>query len=101
MNSSTCKTCGAPILWAVTASGAKMPLDEQERNVLEVALDPDTHELQITRQVRGHESHFATCPDAAEHRKPAKKPCIVGGCGGVAEAGSLKCTYHRSTKGNT
>lgn len=75
MSGGTCKTCGAPILWALTASGAKMPLDERERVLLEVATDTDSHELVITRELRGHESHFATCPQAAEHRKPRpKKP---------------------------
>lgn len=42
-----CNSCGADIVWIVTAAGKRMPVD-----------------------ARTHESHFATCPNAAHHRKP-------------------------------
>lgn len=42
----SCRSCGADVVWIVTTSGAKMPLD------------PGTKE-----------SHFATCPHAGAWRK--------------------------------
>jgi hypothetical protein len=42
----SCRSCGASIYWILTASGKRMPVD------------PDGT------------SHFATCPNAAHHRKP-------------------------------
>lgn len=41
-----CRSCSARIFWIVTATGKKMPVD------------PDGH------------SHFSTCPNAAQHRRP-------------------------------
>lgn len=51
-NESECRSCGEPILWCVTAKGKKMPVD-----VPVDAQEPTT-------------SHFATCKDAEEWRKP-------------------------------
>lgn len=45
-----CRSCGAEIEWKKTAAGKLMPVDK------------DTGE-----------SHFATCPNAASHRKPRQK----------------------------
>lgn len=42
----SCLSCGAAIWWIVTERGKKMPLDADGT------------------------SHFATCPNAASHRKP-------------------------------
>ncbi len=49
-NQAECKSCGAPILWCVTAKGKKMPVDVPTDDT------PTT-------------SHFATCPDANTWRK--------------------------------
>ena len=65
----TCRTCGAPILWATTQAGKFMPLDEKEYLVAETSEDDDG-KLLISRMVRGHVSHFATCAQAAQHRRP-------------------------------
>lgn len=43
-----CNSCRRPIFWIVTPAGARMPVD------------PDG------------KTHFATCPNAAAHRKPRK-----------------------------
>jgi hypothetical protein len=55
-----CKSCHAKIIWFKTAVGRNMPVDadtvEPEDNVEELDL-------------RRHISHFATCPQSAEHRK--------------------------------
>lgn len=50
-NRAECRSCGAPILWCVTARGKKMPVDVPADD------EPTT-------------SHFATCPNAQEWRKP-------------------------------
>lgn len=45
-----CRSCKAPIVWIVTAAGKRMPVNASPG------------------EVRG-ESHFATCPHAADWRK--------------------------------
>jgi hypothetical protein len=42
----SCRSCGAAVVWIVTPAGKRMPVD-----------------------VSTHVSHFATCPNAAQHRK--------------------------------
>ncbi len=79
--SARCKTCGARIEWVKSAlTGKPMPLDA-------AAVDDGNIVLREGRAVvfplGGHEeagvvksgvprfrSHFSTCPDAADHRKP-------------------------------
>jgi hypothetical protein len=60
----TCRLCGAAIVWIVTVGGKAMPCDAQVRVVITDA----------GLQVRGRESHFATCPRAAEVRRPRPDP---------------------------
>lgn len=55
----TCRSCGAPVVWVVTARGKRMPLDPPLVTVVDD--DGRTH--------RGRVSHFATCPDASKHRR--------------------------------
>ena len=56
---STCRSCGAEIVWVTTPAGKQMPLDP---HVLTVVADGG-------ETVRGRVSHFASCPNAAAHRK--------------------------------
>lgn len=92
-----CKSCGAEIIWALTVAGRRMPVDVSPADrgggsVLLVAMgNPSTEPevgahgwlalmvASVTEGERGvierssgilHDSHFATCPNAAEHRKP-------------------------------
>jgi hypothetical protein len=77
-----CRSCGAPILWAVTeASGKRIPLDAEEDgaakevpdgNLLIVDTRAGTPVVRVTA-VGQHLSHFATCPQASTHRKKAKR----------------------------
>ncbi len=60
----TCRLCGAAIVWIRTVGGKAMPCDAK---VLSVTTDAGM-------QVRGRESHFATCPRAAEVRRPRPDP---------------------------
>jgi len=71
---SNCKSCGARISWAKTDAGKNIPLDEVPnprgnlvrtdlKGGVRVAKEDDPPEL--VRWI----SHFATCPNAASHRR--------------------------------
>ena len=73
---SACKSCEAPITWVTTEAGKNHPLDEKPdpkglwvvvhgggESVMRRATDEDRKLLRPT-----YTSHFATCPDAAQHR---------------------------------
>jgi hypothetical protein len=75
---STCRGCGADILWAKSARGSAIPLDAEPgpsgTMVLEgdgpvaVNVGPPTLFDRRPRYV----SHFSTCPQAAEFRRRRK-----------------------------
>lgn len=78
---SRCRSCGAEIIWAVTASGRNMPVDAAPsddgtitvtqvggKNRAEVSGPPN-----LLDDRPRHTSHFATCKFASSHRKPRKK----------------------------
>lgn len=78
---SRCRSCGAPILWARSWSGRSMPVDaepcdegnlviETESGGARVALVLTGDALAVTRRGPAplHRSHFATCPNASQHR---------------------------------
>jgi hypothetical protein len=80
---SRCRSCNAPIRWVRTAAGKAMPIDpapDLERGNLlvgfvggeEIATILTGNELASSRARRDplHLSHFATCPQAAAHRRP-------------------------------
>jgi hypothetical protein len=61
-----CKSCSAHVLWVVTESGARMPLDaEPERRFV---VDSGTNPMRA-RVRNTYVSHFATCPNAERWRK--------------------------------
>lgn len=76
-----CRSCDAPLIWATTEAGKKMPLDrtpDPQGIVLAYqdtfgtwhcrAWTPGEHYHPPEQQ---YSSHFATCPNADQHRKPA------------------------------
>lgn len=85
-NAAHCSSCQAPIVWCTTyETGARMPVDpdpviggnvrilDPDRNpplakVTGAAIDLFDERDDGTRYV----SHFVTCPNAAEHRRPRK-----------------------------
>lgn len=70
--SATCRSCGAAIIWAVTPAGKRMPLDAQpaKRIVLDdYGVKTFGDEAPCAQVVDTYTSHFATCPNAAQHRK--------------------------------
>lgn len=52
-----CRSCQAPIVWVKTAAGKSMPVDAGSVTVGDLVYDPTWHV-----------SHFATCPNAKQHR---------------------------------
>lgn len=59
-----CRSCGKLIRWVRTPAGKAMPIDATTTTVWTLDGKP----------LNGHLSHFATCPNAASHRKPREKP---------------------------
>ena len=73
-----CRSCKKPIFWVVTEQGNKMPVDSQstaDGNI--IFINRLAHVLRKDEVVPEGEkrwiSHYATCPQAAEHRKKGKK----------------------------
>lgn len=78
----TCRSCNAPILWAVTPKGKRAPLDAEPTKEGNIRLEergpgatPIAHYLSglelLAAQKAGellHLSHFATCVDANNWR---------------------------------
>jgi len=68
MKTSKCKGCGADIIWVETAYSKKHPLDAKERQIW-------VHDGGNSWSImRGHESHFATCPEASKFRRQPQCP---------------------------
>ena len=76
---SNCNSCGAPIRWAETTNGRRMPVNAEpdpDGNVvllypspgaaLAMIVDPGQTTLDDAPR---YLSHFATCPNADQHRK--------------------------------
>lgn len=73
-----CRSCQAPIIWVKTVTGRSMPVDPTPTAAGNVWLEPSPH--QITANVIApanmgnypvlRTSHFATCPEADQHRRP-------------------------------
>jgi hypothetical protein len=73
-----CKSCGAAVTWCVTSTGKKMPVDAKEAPGGNVVLEK--HPLYrepfarvVAPGTGKHTSHFATCPNAIQHRKPRRE----------------------------
>lgn len=74
-----CRSCGAPIYWVTTAGKKAMPIDvvPDAAGGFVVAMQQPTGQLRAEAfQASAHgsarnryTSHFATCPNAAAHRK--------------------------------
>lgn len=63
---SSCSSCGAAIVWVETSSGKSMPLDAKpERRWVRAGRTGESAHFAET-----YVSHFATCPNAAQHRRP-------------------------------
>jgi len=65
-----CRSCGKDIVWMKTTRGKNMPVDMSEK--VRLFLD-FTKPRPLIFNSKTMISHFATCPDAEEHRKGIKK----------------------------
>lgn len=73
---STCKSCGAEVIWKVTEGGKKTPIDAEpceDGNLF--FFGSGAHPVSMIKpglKFDGprYKSHFATCPNAKQHRKP-------------------------------
>jgi hypothetical protein len=68
----TCKSCGAEIVWVqMILSGKRMPLDAKPEKRIHLVgragLGSETEPEAVVGDV--YTSHFATCPNANEHRR--------------------------------
>jgi hypothetical protein len=71
-----CSSCKAPVRWAVFGSGKPCPLDPtpdpDKGNIVILNSERPPLCIVIARKLPGdvlYTSHFATCPNAAAHRK--------------------------------
>lgn len=70
-----CRSCQAPIIWAESTTGARIPLDEKPITGPVYTLDKDLLGETVANPVRPapgaevHRSHFETCPDAKDWSK--------------------------------
>ena len=82
MTLANCRTCGAQIIWATTEAGRAMPLNAVPSRTGSILLLRGSLcrvlpsiEAESTKGAEGvlYVSHFATCPNAASHRKKGKQ----------------------------
>lgn len=68
---SQCKSCEAPIIWAMTEKGRRIPLDEEPvRDGIRFRVGHGNVASRVGEgDQSGHRAHFATCPNANDHRK--------------------------------
>lgn len=66
----TCRSCGAAITWAEMTSGKRMPFDGRE--LVPVKTEGSMLGGRVVEHIDSdiNKSHFATCPDAENHRRP-------------------------------
>lgn len=98
---SKCKSCGAEIMWIQTVNGKPMPCDPKPIPFVEDKTGSLTLVTKDGRVVRakadassdefGYVSHFATCPNANQHRKKTKAMPMEDWLRG--------CVYHDGRKG--
>ena len=78
--SDRCRSCQAPIVWAVTANEKRMPVDAEpvpDGNLILTSDDPPRVIMHVLGQASlfdepdppRYVSHFATCPHADRHRR--------------------------------
>ncbi len=75
----TCRSCGAPILWAETSAGRRIPLDLRQTSIAVSEATPASPAR--VRIDRGHVPHFGTCPQAtlwSRQGRPPEAPTTPG-----------------------
>ena len=73
MTQARCRSCGAPVFWAVTENERRMPVDALPTTdgTLAVVFGYPNRSRAAGPDYQGERftSHFATCPDADRHRR--------------------------------
>ena len=92
----TCGSCGAAIVWAETKNGKQMPMNVETVPCSKCAgngriglLSDPCKTCNGTGAI--HVTHFATCPNAAQHRRKAMSDERCGTCGAVGTVVSGAC----------
>ncbi len=79
-----CGSCGASVRWLVTHLGRAMPVDADPVHTGNIVIESDDTTAGV--HVRPHDpllddpgitrwvSHFATCPNAEQHRRKSSRP---------------------------
>ena len=65
-----CNSCGAEIFFVTTTAGKRVPVNHPGKIFFTKTNQLDERGSNIYRTVSFYESHFSTCPNADQHRKP-------------------------------
>lgn len=69
-----CRSCGARIFWMKTTNGKLAPIDAEPSPDGNMVLRDDVAHVvkkgDLFETGPKHKNHFATCPNAASHKKP-------------------------------
>lgn len=75
----SCRSCGAEVIWTVTKTGKKMPVDakpDPDGKLIVWKNDAGVHARYeddapafVQNRPSRFTSHFATCPQAQQHRR--------------------------------
>lgn len=70
MGMGTCRSCGASIVWARGSWGKAMPLDQCAVSEGNIRINKDGAAVVGRKGSGPYRSHFATCPQAENWRRP-------------------------------
>lgn len=101
-----CKSCGTPIVWAVTSAARRIPLDPDEIRASEagpgraVSLVVDGGAVRSLREdpdgdIVGRAAHFATCPNAEPAPTPTDEPAGARPGSVISDAQELVDSFSR------
>lgn len=65
-----CRGCGQEIVWAVTETERKMPVEVRGYTLF--TLEEELDGTMRAKAVQVHASHFSVCPAADQFRKPVR-----------------------------
>jgi hypothetical protein len=85
-----CRSCNAVIEWHKTPAGKNIPLDPDPHPQGNLTFDDALRVVYMRpgSKPKMYRSHFATCPNAAQHRKP-REPQETRACFTCGEVGHL------------
>jgi len=74
LQATSCRSCGAEILWVKTTKDKNMPLDAEPSGAGEFALEWEGEQAIARKVGQGYTGdrytcHFVTCPDAKKWRR--------------------------------